>query len=138
MNLDLSPLVDAVVERSRGRLAARDRLDALDEAATSPGPAALARHQQGVAEDLVDEALDDILSALAVRANRQALRDLRDGCTPAADLDSLMRSGLVIDAWTGGAPHVSVVGAQLLDRLEHVCTDATRRLRGSLGDPRAD
>lgn len=132
MSVDVSPLVDAVLERSRGRLAVRDRLDALDEHATGPTAAALARHEPGIVQGLVEEALDDILSVLAVRANRQALRALGNGVR-AEGLEGLMRAGLVIDSWTGGAPQASAVGSRVLALLDEVCSAATLRLQRSLG-----
>lgn len=138
MSVDASPLVDALLERSRGRLAARDRLDALEDTGSAPTPATLTRQEPGVAEAQIEEALDNILSALAVRANRQTLRALRDGRMPAGELEVLMRAGLVIDTWTGGSPQASAVGSGVLTLLDEVCAAAALRLRGSLEDGHAD
>lgn len=137
MSADVSALVDALVERSQGRLAARDRLDALDEHASTPTSATLARHDPAIGQGLVEEALDDVLSVLAVPANRHALRALSGGAR-VEGLEALMRAGLVIDSWTGGAPRASAVGSRLLALLDEVCSAAALRFQRALEGQRGD
>jgi len=137
MSVDAAPLVEAVLERSRGRLAARDRLDALDEHATAPTSATLARHDPAIVRGLIVDALDDVLAVLASRPNRQALRALGAG-EGAEGLDGLMRAGLVVDSWTGGAPQASAVGSRVLALLDEVCASAALGLQRSLEGQRGE
>lgn len=128
----LSPLVEAVAERSRERLSVQDRLDALDELSSTATRATLARDQPAIVEALVEEALDDVLAALAVRANRHKLRSLVGG-VPQTGLEALMQAGLVIDSWTGDAPRTSAVAGSLVALLDEVRAAAVASVRRSLG-----
>lgn len=110
----------------------QDRLDALDELSSTATRATLARDQPAIVEALVEEALDDVLAALAVRANRHKLRSLGAG-VPQTGLEALMQAGLVIDSWTGDAPRTAAVAGSLVALLDEVRAAAVVSVQRSLG-----
>jgi hypothetical protein len=127
----VSVLAEGLADRLWQRILVQDRVEALDEHAEGPTCARrLARDRRALAE-AVEEALSAVLTAVAGRDGREALRGLRDGgggeLTPC--VDALLRAGLAVTTWSGDGVSVSEAGRAVGD----LCDAVTARVTELVG-----
>lgn len=133
MSPGLAEVVDALTERLVTRVRTRDRLDALDEAATGPTYGDVVRGDPEALRAAVEDVLDDLAAALADRAVRARLVALCAGTAEDPD-HRLARAGLAAASWTDGGVTATDAGravAGVIDGLVARVTDGARsRLAG--------
>ncbi len=127
-------LVDALTERLVSRVRARDRLDALDEAATGPTYRDRVVGDPAVLRSEVEDTLDDLVAALADRDRRARVGLL---CAGGGDDPEhlLARAGLAVSSWTDGTARPTDAGRAVADLLEQVVTRVVDGAMTRLTDP---
>lgn len=137
MRDDVDALAAGIADRLWTRLAAQDRLEALDEHASGPTLVDRLAADPELLAARVDEGLDEVLAALASAARRDRLRDLRDGVAAAAVDDELLRAGLVQASWTGDTIGPSSAGEAASRLLDGLAAQVAAALRERLARSRA-
>lgn len=124
----LTTVADGLIDRLWTRVAAQDRLDALDEHGTGPTLCDRLAADPALLDAVVEDGVDELLRALASATRRSQLRTLRQGGEVAVD-DDLLRAGLVQAFWTSDGVVVSPSGevlSRLVDELRERVSAAMR------------